>query len=98
MNVINFTEFLKLKLIKKLEKNNYLTRPKFYQRTFGAGIPNFTCFVGFIDTFVIFETSNCDEILIEKVELERFLISQERLGQNINPLLDAIEAMKSNLI
>ena len=94
MKIITFAEFFKFKLKKKI--GGFKTRSKFYQCKFGAGIPTFTSFTGFVDSFAIFETSNCGEILIEKKDLERFVISQERLKQNAKPLYQAIEAMNNN--
>lgn len=99
--IISFVEFSKCKFNKETLKfskeiKGIETRSRFYQCKFGAGIPDFTSFSGFIDSFAIFQTSNCGEILIEKKDLERFVISQKRLKQNAKPLYKAIEAMNSN--
>jgi hypothetical protein len=100
MNIINFSEFLNWKFKKETAKffkeiKGIETRPRFYQCRYGAGIPDLTSFTGFVDSFAVFETSNCNEILIEKKDLERFVTSQERLKQNVKPLHEAIQAMNN---
>lgn len=106
MKIKNFTKFLNSKFKKEISKfakqeqfestKKIEARSTFYQRKFGAGIPNFTSFTGFIDSFAIFQTSNFCEILIHKKNLKKFVISQERLKQNTQPLHQAIEALNKN--
>jgi hypothetical protein len=97
MKIINFTDFLKSKFTKETPKKTSLIEPRisFYERKFGGAIPNFTSFNGFIDSFAIFSTSNCDEILIDKKHLKKFAVSQARMGQNLKPLQQAIQAISA---
>lgn len=94
-NIINIKDFFKKTIclqLNKIEKSRIETRAAFYQCKYGAGIPNFISFNGFIDSFASFETSNCNTILIDKKDLPKFLVSQKRLKQNVKPIYEAISA------
>jgi hypothetical protein len=95
MNIINISDYIAKKIcsqINKVEKYKINKRAAFYQIKFGGGIPDFVSFDGFIDSFAIFNTSNCDTILIDKKDLHKFLVSQKRLNQNVKPIYEAMNA------